>query len=51
VTYRSAIYDQTEGSSASPYFQELLSPVIGIYHEEELVEFRVDGRCFEPLKG
>ena len=45
------IYDQTEDFSASPYFQEPLSLVIGDYHENDLVKFRVDGRRFEPLAG
>ena len=49
--YPSPIYDQSEGSSASPYFQEPLSRVIAVYHEDDLVEFRVDGRRFEPLMG
>ena|SRR5271157_4253060 len=49
--YPSPIYDQTEGSSASPYFQEPLSLVIGVYHEDDLIEFPVDGRRFEPLAG
>src|SRR5271166_2338345 len=49
--YPSPITDQSEGSSASPYFQEPLSLVIGVHYEEDLVEFRVDGRRFEPLVG
>lgn len=49
--YPSPVFDQTEGNSASPYFLEPLSLVIGVYHEEDLVEFRVDGRRFEPLEG
>ena len=49
--YPSPVYDQTEVSSASPYFHEPLSLVIGVYYDDDLVEFRVDGRRFEPMKG
>ena len=49
--YPSPIYDQSESSSGSPYFQEPLSLAIGIHHEDDLVEFRVDGRQFEPIDG
>ena len=49
--YPSPIYDEAEANSASPYFQEPLSLVIGVYHEDDLIEFRVDGRRFEPLAG
>ena len=48
--YASPIHDQTENSSASPYFREPLSLIIGVYYDGELVEFRVDGRRFEPLE-
>jgi len=49
--YPSPIYDQTEVSSASPYFHEPLSLVIGVFYDDDLVEFRVDGGRFEPLEG
>ena len=49
--YPSPIYDQTENSSASPYFREPLSLVIGVYCDDDLIEFRVDGRRFEPMEG
>src|SRR5574337_776922 len=39
--YPSPIYDGSEGNSASPYFQEPLSLVIGVYHDDDLIEFRV----------
>ena len=44
-------YDPSETSCASPYFQEPLSIVIGVHHEDDLLEFRVDGRRFEPIDG
>jgi hypothetical protein len=46
--YPTPIYDQTEASAASPYFQEPLSLVIGVHMEDDLVEFRVDARRFKP---
>jgi hypothetical protein len=49
--YPSPIYEQTETSSGSPYYLEPLSLVIGVYHEDDLLEFRVDGRRFEPVSG
>ncbi len=49
--YPTPITDQSEISAGSPYFQEPLTLVIGVYHEEDLVEFRVDGRRFEPIGG
>ena len=49
--YPSPIYDQSEGSAGSPYFQEPLTLVIGVYYDDDLAEFRVDGRRFEPLAG
>ena len=49
--YPTLIYDQSEISAGSPYFNEPLSLVIGIYMEDDLVEFRVDGRRFEPIDG
>jgi hypothetical protein len=43
--------DPNESSAASPYFQELLGLVIGVFHGDDFVEFRVDGRRFEPIDG
>jgi hypothetical protein len=47
----SPVFDPTEVSSASPYFQEPLSIVIGSYREDDFLEFRVDGRRFEPFES
>ena len=47
----SPVYDPNETSAGSPYFQEPLTIVIGNYREDELLEFRVDGRRFEPIDG
>jgi len=49
--YPTPICDATEASAGSPYFQEPLSLVIGVHFEDDLVEFRVDGRRFEPIDG
>ncbi|HME83472.1 MAG TPA: hypothetical protein VKG91_02725 [Roseiarcus sp.] len=35
------VFDQSEASAGSPYFQEPLSIVIGIHREDDLLEFRV----------
>ncbi len=43
------IFDLTETSAASPYFQEALTLVIGIFRDDDLLEFRVDGRRFMPV--
>ena len=43
------IFDLTETSAASPYFQEALTLVIGIFRDDDLLEFRVDGRRFMPI--
>ena len=40
---------RVEISSASPYFREPLSLVIGVHRDDDLIEFSVDGRRFEPL--
>ncbi len=45
----SPIFDPSENSAASPYFQEPLTIVIGTYRDDDLLEFRVDGRRFEPF--
>jgi hypothetical protein len=42
-------FDLTETSAASPYFQEALTLVIGIFRDGDLLEFRVDGRRFMPV--
>jgi len=47
----SPIFDPSEVSSASPYFQEPLSIIIGTYREDDFLEFRVDGRRFEPFES
>ena len=41
-------FDPSENAAASPYFQEPLTLVIGTFREDDLLEFRVDGRRFEP---
>ncbi|MGO8739746.1 hypothetical protein [Rhodoblastus sp.] len=43
------ILDPAEATASSPYFQEPLNLVIGVFQDEDLLEFRVDGRRFEPL--
>jgi hypothetical protein len=43
------VFDLTETSSASPYFQEALTLVIGIFRDDDLLEFRVDARRFMPV--
>ena len=43
------LFDPGEASAASPYFQEPLTLVIGTFQDDDLVEFRVDGRRFEPV--
>ena len=43
------VFDLTETSAASPYFQEALSLVIGVFRDDDLLEFRVDGRRFMPI--
>jgi len=44
-----AIYDPAEVTAGSPYFQEPLTFVIGIHREDDLLEFRMDSRRFEPF--
>jgi hypothetical protein len=44
------VFDPSETAAGSPYFQEPLNLVIGVFREDDLLEFRVDGRRFEPLK-
>lgn len=43
------IMDPAECGSASPYFQEPLTLVIAAFEDNDLLEFRVDGRRFEPF--
>ena len=45
----SPVFDLSEVSSASPYFQEPLSIIIGAYRDDVFLEFRLDGRRFEPF--
>ncbi len=45
------LFDPNEMNAASPYFQEPLGLVIGMFHEDDFVEFRIDGRRFEPIEG
>ena len=45
----SPIFDLSENSSASPYYQEPLTIIIGTFADDDLLEFRVDGRRFEPF--
>jgi hypothetical protein len=49
--YPSPVFDQSDASSGSRYFLEPLSIVIGIHRADDLLEFRVDGRRFEPIEG
>jgi hypothetical protein len=51
AAFPSPVYDPNETSAGSPYFQEPLTIVIGNYRDDELLEFRVDGRRFEPVDG
>jgi hypothetical protein len=44
------IFDPSESAAASPYFQEPLTIIIGTYLDDDLAEFRVDGRRFEPFE-
>jgi hypothetical protein len=45
----SAIFDPGESTAGSPYFQEPLTFVLGIYKDDEFLEFRLDSRRFEPF--
>ncbi len=44
------IHDPSENESASPYFHEPLSLVIGVLREDDLLEFHVDARRFELFR-
>ena len=46
----SPVFDLSEVTSASPYFQEPLTIIIGTYRDDDFLEFRVDGRRFEPFE-
>ena len=46
----SPVFDPSEVSSASPYFQEPLSIIIGTYRDDDFLEFRVDGRRFRAVR-
>lgn len=39
-----------EENSSSPYFREPMSLVVGVFMEDDLVEFHVDARRFEPFE-
>jgi hypothetical protein len=43
------IFDPSEDASASPYFQEPLTVVIGTCRDDDFIEFRLDGRRLEPF--
>ena len=45
----SAIFDPSEVTAGSPYFQEPLTFVLGTYRAGEFLEFRLDSRRFEPF--
>jgi hypothetical protein len=47
----SPVFDPDETSAASPYFREPLTIAIGTYRDDDFLEFRVDGRRFEPVEG
>jgi hypothetical protein len=45
----SPIFDPSETTAASPYFQEPLTFVLGTYRDDDFLEFRLDSRRFEPF--
>ena len=45
----SPTFDPSENNAASPYFQEPLNLVIAYFLEDDLLEYRVDGRRFEHV--
>jgi hypothetical protein len=47
----SAICDPSEVAAGSPYFQEPLTFVLGMYRDDEFLEFRLDSRRFEPFEN
>lgn len=44
------VFDPSENSAGSPYFQEPLTIVIGTFRDDDLFEYHVDGRRFEPFE-
>jgi hypothetical protein len=44
------LFDPSENSAGSPYFQEQLTLVVGMCRHDEFIEFRLDGRRFEPFE-
>lgn len=46
----SPIFDPSEVAAASPYFQEPLTLIIGTFRDDDFLEFRIDGRRFEPFE-
>jgi len=47
----SAMCDPSEVAAGSPYFQEPLTFVLGMYRDDEFLEFRLDSRRFEPFEN
>jgi hypothetical protein len=47
----SPIFDPSEVAAASPYFQEPLTLIIGTFRDDDFLEFRIDGRRFEPFES
>ncbi len=45
------MFDPSENAAASAYVQGALTLVIGMVREDDLLEFRVDGRRFKPTDG
>jgi hypothetical protein len=45
----SPTFDPSEVTAGSPYFQEPLTFVLGIYRDDEFLEFRLDSRICEPF--
>ena len=45
------VFDPSESSAGRPYFLEPLTLVIGVFHEDDFVEYRMDGRRLEPVEG
>lgn len=48
--FSNPVFDPNEISAASPYFQEPLTIIVGLYQDDDFLEFRVDGRRFEPTQ-
>jgi len=45
------IFDPEETAASSPYFQEPLSVVVGVFRESDFLEYRLDGRRLEPYES